>query len=51
MNPKVRIIARTVLDPSGVEEFLGDSGTAWRIDPQAASPEKVVEFAGLVCYM
>ena len=51
MEPKLRIIGRTTIDPSAIKEFLEEQSTSWRHDSGSTPSEHLVEFAGRVCYM
>ncbi len=54
MSVRLFILARPQFD-SGYREFLDeylpDGSAAWRETPRATAAERVVEFAGRVCYM
>lgn len=50
-EPKVYLVAKTMLEPDGLEAYLRDiGGPDWRPDPDVSDSENLVEAAGRMCY-
>ncbi len=51
IEPKVYLVAKTTLQPGGLEAYLRDIGTPeWKPDPEVSDAENLVEAAGRICY-
>ncbi len=51
VEPKVYLVARTTLQPNGLEAYLRDVGNPeWQPDPQVSDAENLLEAAGRICY-
>jgi thymidylate synthase (FAD) len=50
-EPKVYLVAKTMLEPDGLDAYLRDIGDPeWRPDPDVSDSENLVEAAGRMCY-
>ena len=50
-EPTVYLIAKTMLEPEGLEAYLKDIGTPdWKPDPSVSDCENLVEAGGRMCY-
>jgi len=50
-TPKVYLVAKTMLEPDGLNAYLEDIGNPdWRPDPNVADCENLVEAGGRMCY-
>jgi thymidylate synthase (FAD) len=50
-EPKVYLVAKTMLVKEGIDEYLRDIGSPdWKPDPGVADSENLVEAAGRMCY-
>jgi thymidylate synthase (FAD) len=51
MTIRIYVISRQVLDAGEITRFLRDERTTWSTSQGARAPERLVEFAGRMCYM
>lgn len=50
-QPKVYLVAKTMLEPDGLEAYLKDIGNPdWKADSEVADGENLIEAAGRMCY-
>ncbi len=50
-EPKVYLVAKTMLSETGLNEYLTDIGSPdWNADPDVADAENLIEAAGRMCY-
>ncbi len=50
-EPKVYLVAKTMLEPDGLNAYLRDIGNPdWKPDPGVSDAENLVEAAGRMCY-
>ncbi len=50
-EPKVYLVAKTMLEPDGLNAYLRDIGNPdWKPDPGVSNAENLVEAAGRMCY-
>ncbi len=50
-EPKVYLVAKTMLEPEGLDAYLNDIGKPdWRPDPNVSDSENLIEAAGRMCY-
>jgi thymidylate synthase (FAD) len=49
-EPRIYLVGRQEVDPTAIEQFLGDHAITWQTDTEVGA-EALAEMAGRVCYM
>lgn len=51
LQPQIYLLARPRIDADGIHRFLQDTNAQWRQTDTATEAERMIEFAGRICYM